>query len=276
MTARLGAERTVEVLNGYLGCMTEVIRAEGGTIDSFIGDAILVLFGAPFAQEDHADRAVRCALAMQRAMRELNAQHAQRGLPALEMGVGVDTGLVVAGNIGHPDCLRYTVIGPTVNLAARVESLTVGGQVLITEHTRSRLTVIPVVGATAEVMPKGAPEPVSVVEVLGIEGAPELMLEADRQPLRGVDVEVGWRGVEGKQLSEQVESARMVAVGPRSAVLVVDRSLEPGATLALVPAGGGVLYAKVLRVEDRRVHVRFADPSPDQQVWIDQLGAGLS
>src|SRR5579883_3433245 len=131
ISERLPPEQVVTILNLYLGTMSDTITRYSGTINEFIGDGIFVMFGAPIYREDDSERAVACAIAMQSAMVEVNRQNQQLGLPALEMGIGIHTGEVVDGNIGSQRRAKYTVIGNHVNLAARIESYTVGGQILI-------------------------------------------------------------------------------------------------------------------------------------------------
>ena len=127
----LPPETIVTLLNNYLSEMTTVIQKYNGTIDEFIGDAILTIFGAPFQRPDDAERAVACALEMQLAMPRVNAWNAEHGLPELEMGIGINTGEVVVGNIGSRKRAKYGVVGSNVNLAGRIEGYTIGGQILI-------------------------------------------------------------------------------------------------------------------------------------------------
>jgi class 3 adenylate cyclase len=131
LAERLEATQVVALLNYYLSSMIEIIQRNGGTIDDIIGDAILVLFGAPVAMPDAAQRAVCCGLEMQKAMQEVNEYNFQKGWPEIEMGIALHTGEAVAGNIGSTKRSKYGVIGQPVNLTARIESFTVGGQVLV-------------------------------------------------------------------------------------------------------------------------------------------------
>src|SRR5215831_15078690 len=147
----------MEVLNNYLGYMAELIIEYGGTINEFIGDAIFAVFGAPLDHPDHAERAAAAALAMQKAMAQINRDNAAHARPRFEMGIGVHTGEVVVGNIGSEQRAKYAVVGGAVNLAARVEGCTVGGQIFLTAQTLERI------GELAEVQ-----EPVRV-ELKGIE-----------------------------------------------------------------------------------------------------------
>ena len=118
----LPPERLVEELNAYLDAMVRVIKAEGGVVDKFVGDSIMAVFGAFESEETAAERAVRAAWGMQRALDAHNRERLHRGLPAIRHGIGVHVGNVVAGNIGNADRLQYTVIGDAVNLASRLES----------------------------------------------------------------------------------------------------------------------------------------------------------
>jgi class 3 adenylate cyclase len=168
LSQELGPEEMITLLNRYLAHMTRVILAHRGMINEFIGDAILVLFGAPFQQPDDAERVVRCAWAMQEAMRGFNDENRALGLPALMMGIGVHTGVVVAGNIGSPDRVKYGVVGPAVNLTARIQALTQGAQVLVSEATLRRTQHMVRVGPPRRVVVKGFAEPVTVYEVLEV------------------------------------------------------------------------------------------------------------
>jgi adenylate cyclase len=124
LSEKLPAPELLTLLNRYLDRMSNEIEAHGGIIDKFIGDGIMALFGAPVAQGDAADRALAAALAMERALAELNRELAAEGRPPLAIGVGVNTARVVAGNIGSHRRLNYSVVGDGVNIAARLESLT--------------------------------------------------------------------------------------------------------------------------------------------------------
>ena len=170
MAERMPAREVIEVLNLYLGTMVDVIGRYEGTIDEIIGDAILVIFGAPVASHDHAARAVACGLSMQRAMTDINQRLTNDGVQ-LEMGIGIHTGSVVVGNIGSLRRTKYAAVGSNVNLAGRVESFTTGGQVLITQETRERIDVALRIDRQFQVEPKGGARSLLLLEIGGI-GAP--------------------------------------------------------------------------------------------------------
>ena len=112
------------MLNDYFSRMIEVVFKYEGTLDKFIGDAIMAVFGAPIAHEDDAERAVRAAIEMRQRLREFNQERLQAGQPMIATGIGICNGEVVSGTIGSDERLEYTVIGDTVNLTARLENLT--------------------------------------------------------------------------------------------------------------------------------------------------------
>ena len=168
LAARLSPREVIEFLNLYLEAMVDVISHYEGTIDEIIGDAILVMFGAPLACEDHAAKAVACGLAMQLAMAEVNRRLTAKGAAELEMGIGIHTGRVVVGNIGSLRRTKYAAVGSNVNLAGRIESFTTGGQLLISENARERIKAPLRIDGQYKVEPKGATSSLQLYEIGGI------------------------------------------------------------------------------------------------------------
>ena len=150
--------------------MSVAIEAEGGVVDKYIGDAIMALFGAPLGHGDDAPRAIRAALAMGRELLELNHELAEQGLPEIATGIGINTGLVVAGNMGSTRRLNYTVIGDNVNLASRIEGLTrfYGVPLIVSESTAAAAPDI-TFRELDQVRVKGKQEPVRIFEPLELD-----------------------------------------------------------------------------------------------------------
>lgn len=185
MSEGLPPEKVVSIINNYLSVMTDVILSYQGTIDEFIGDAILVVFGAPLWRRDDAERAVACALAMQQAMTTVNERNREAGLPEVAMGIGINTGQVVVGNIGSAKRAKYGVVGRHINLASRIESFTVGGQILVSESTKAEVEAKVELRIDSEmvVAPKGVKESIAIFDVGGIGGRHNIYLEKEERTL---------------------------------------------------------------------------------------------
>jgi adenylate cyclase len=181
LSERLPAEDVVAMINIYLETMTEIIQKYQGTIDEFIGDAILVIFGAPILRPDDPRRAVACAVEMQLAMASVNDRNRQAGYPEVALGIGINTGEVVMGNIGSKKRIKYAVVGRAVNLTARIESYTVGGQIFISESTLYECGDICRIDTAMKVMPKGVKKPLTIHEVGGIGGDFQLFLPPKKE-----------------------------------------------------------------------------------------------
>jgi adenylate cyclase len=138
LSDNLETSALVRLLNRFHAQMVDCVFARGGTLDKYLGDGLMAYFGAPVAQEDHAERGVLCALDMQEALGRLNTELSDEGLPTLRMGIGVHTGRVIVGDIGSPRRQEYTAIGDAVNIASRIEQLTKvhGVPVLVSDETR--------------------------------------------------------------------------------------------------------------------------------------------
>jgi adenylate cyclase len=159
----------VAQLNEYFGEMVPVLFRHRGTLDKFVGDMVMGLFGAPLPDPDHADHAVAAALEMTRTLDALNRRWQADGKAAVDIGIGINSGDMIAGNIGSAAIMSYTVIGDAVNLASRLESLNkqYGTRVIISEATRARLTIPVSVRPIGDVMVKGRTQPVLIHEVMG-------------------------------------------------------------------------------------------------------------
>ncbi|CAB1368576.1 CHASE2 domain-containing protein [Denitratisoma oestradiolicum] len=168
----LEPDQLAALMNEYLGAMTQVIRGHRGTLDKYIGDAIMAFWGAPVEDFQHARNAVLTALHMQEALHELNKVLVTKGWPELKIGVGVNTGTMTVGDMGSPVRQSYTVMGDAVNLGSRLEGITkqYGVGIIVGESTRELLKKEVVFRELDRVRVKGKDEPVGIYEPLGLEG----------------------------------------------------------------------------------------------------------
>ncbi len=280
LTEGLAPDQVLRLLNSYLGAMADVVLAHQGTIDEFVGDAILAIFGAPVARPDDARRAVACAVAMQEALGELNRANEPLGLPRLEMGIAVHSGDVIVGNIGSERRTKYGVVGSAVNHAGRIESFTVGGQVLISEATLQEAGEGVIVGERLAVDAKGTREPIVVYDLRGFDaahvpGAPDGAVRL-KTPLN-----VLCYVVVGKRVQSEAFGGRLMELSVRSGELITPRRLRPLSNLKLEvrPPDRAPLeiYAKVVHVlPDGSVTLRFTPLRSDTEAWVNEVLASAS
>jgi adenylate cyclase len=164
----LGAQRMVQVLNAYFSEMVDIIFENGGTLDKFIGDAIMAVFGAPFVSNNDPDNALRATVQMVGALKDFNAARVSEGTLPIDIGVGIDTGSVIAGTIGSPKRMDYTVIGEHVNLASRIEAVNkiYGTRILMSHHTKAKITGDYRLREVDRVQVAGVETPVQLFEAL--------------------------------------------------------------------------------------------------------------
>jgi adenylate cyclase len=181
ISENMDPQALVALLNEYFTEMVAIVLGQDGVVDKYIGDAIMVVFGAPEPMADDALRAVRSAVGMRNALHRLNVRLKERGVAPLRTGIGIHTGEVVAGSIGHEEQRQYTVIGDAVNLASRLESATkdLGVNILVSEHTYALVKDHVEARQVKEIHVKGRAQPVMTYEILGIVGEP--LLESSRQ-----------------------------------------------------------------------------------------------
>jgi class 3 adenylate cyclase len=281
LTEAMPPEKVVQMLNTYLGAMAEIITRYGGTIDEFIGDAILAVFGAPFVGEDDALRAAACALEMQLGMDAVNAENEREGLPALQMGIALHTGDVVVGNIGSETRAKYGIVGSHVNLTARIESFTVGGQILLSESTRELIGPELEIGRTMSIDAKGFKERIVVHDLLGLGPPYDLFLPVhDEQHLalsRALPVHLS--RLSEKHVDADVIEGSIVTLSLAGAEIHARPVPPPFANLRMRFAGElarrapADLYAKVLESSEAegRFEVRFTSFSPAMVSFLREL-----
>jgi class 3 adenylate cyclase len=285
MSSRLEPHEVIEFINGYLEHMIEIITRFGGTVDEFQGDGILAFFGAPIEAEDDPERAVACAIEMQRAMEAVNEGQRRRNLPELQMGIGINTGEVIIGNIGSEKRTKYSAIGTTINTAYRIESYTVGAQILISPSTREAIKDIVDVRGTLDVSFKGLENQVTVYNVKGIRGERACEIpEKEPEVLAALTppVEVRFYPLEGKTVSDTAISGKITKLSETSAEAQMAGVAEQLSTLKIqIEAAGGdaipEAYAKVTKVDggddgpgSSRVSLAFTSLPGDFKSFLDQ------
>lgn len=253
------AMTVMELLNRYFSRMTNVIVRHGGTIDKLMGDSIMVLFGAPNSEIDDVERAIACAVEMQRAMSEFNQQNIGLGLPELFMGIGINTGEVVAGSVGSEHHREYTVIGDEVNLTSRIEAQSLRGQILISENTYRAAKAFVLVGEPNKVHVKGKREPVNLYDLMGTTRPRAITVprrEIRKSPRVNVNMPCYFRRLLGKHVQPDQFRGEVIDLGyagllMRSPIdLVPFSEIKIEVSLQLLGADTTDIYARVINTED--------------------------
>ncbi len=286
---QLSPQDIVKILNIYLESMTDVITQYQGTIDDFIGDGILVLFGAPIPQNNHPDKAVACAVAMQLAMNSVNERIQQLGFPTLEMGIGINTGEVILGNIGSTQRTKYSAIGQQVNLTFRLESYTVGGQILISESTLKQVKQPLRIEGHKQVKPKGIKQALTIYEVKGIGGEYNLFLPQEEEIFfslpEEIRLEFHYALLDGKHIGDALFKGSLVKLSANGALVHAENTEryavpEPlsNIKLTLLSANDSLdsdndIYAKVLKksAEPGSFYIHFTAKSPTVSPKLESL-----
>jgi class 3 adenylate cyclase len=283
----LPPEKVVEMLNIYLTAMVSVIDQFEGTIDEIIGDATLVLFGTPIRHKDHAERGVGCAIAMQRAMGEVNRRLTDKGLPEISMGIGVNTGEVVVGSIGSVERSKYGVVGKPVNLAARIEACTVGGQILISETTHGRIQSDLEIAGVSTVHAKGFEKPLELYDIVGLKGrfASSLPRKSENWTLLSPTIPLRFAELQGKLSQSAHQEAEMVEVSENEAYLRTENpppllsNLRLHLTLHPADKEMGDFYGKVLgfsSADPKLVRLHFTDvPNAVREIFEERRGSSI-
>lgn len=234
-TEKSDPEETLRLLNRFFGSMAKIITSYDGMIDEFLGDGILAIFGVPERHEDDPARAVACALEMQNALHSLNAELESEGIRALEMGIGINTGSVIVGNIGSKIRAKYGIVGMPVNTASRIESLTVGGQVLIGEPTYRQIEGDVEAEPPQTVMMKGYNEPLVCFPVKAISKPYKVaMVQKDTQNEK-VEIHLPMTAwvVDGKTIQETAIQGNTVHIDENKWQVEFESELPPMTDLKL-------------------------------------------
>ena len=287
LSERFSPAQMVELLNDYLGLMADTIAQHGGTVIEFIGDAVMALFGAPASHDDDAVRAVACTIDMQRKLDDFNRDDASKGIPELQMGIGLNTGSVIVGNIGSEKRMKYGVVGDTVNMAARAESFTVGGEILVAEGTYEAVGSSAVFRGPFEVRAKGKKDPMRLYAVVEV-GAPYNLVNpfegSSAEGLVSVSLRAKSFKISGKEIAKTPMEASVFELGQNHAGMDVKGDLQVFDNVRLdIDAGGELgriedVYAKVTGAEKieggSRCQLRFTSVPKQQSKKILEILEG--
>jgi class 3 adenylate cyclase len=274
-TVDMPPDRVLLMLNRYLGRMVEILLDHKAVIDEMQGDGILAFFGAPLLMSDHPARAVACALSMQAAMAEINAMNEADGLPHLEMGIGINTGNVVVGNIGSEKRTKYGIVGSAVNFTGRIESYSLGDQILISEATFARVGGILQIRDVLSVEMKGFRGKVQLFDVRGISGPFNVSLADTFDVPAPVahKIPVSVRAIVRKVIRPEQVSAFITHLSETSAVMETTEHFDEACEIRIdlvdeTLAGlAGESFARILSIERQEEmdiwQVRFTFLSPE-------------
>ena len=277
LSSRLEPHEVIDVVNRFLEPMVEIITRHRGTVDEFQGDGILAFFGAPLAAPDDSARAVACAVEMQRALVEINEEQRKRGMPDLHMGIAINTGEVIVGNIGSEKRTKYGAMGTAINMAYRIESYTVSGQVLISMDTYQKMAEFVQVGESQDLRFKGLEEPVRVYEVRGMSG-PYACEMPEAAPEAFVDlaspIEIRMFALEGKTVSDEAVAAAIERASENCMEVEAETPFERNANLMLrvgEEADVSDVYAKVVEADGKRLVLRFTSLPDDAKAYFERI-----
>ena len=271
LSERMQPQDLITMLNHYFGEMYEEIERYHGTLIEFMGDGMLVVFGAPTWRESHAADAVAAAIGMQRRMKQVNSWNREHGWEALAMGIGINSDEMILGNIGSEKRTKYGVLGAAVNLAGRIESYTTAGQILISPGTRAAVEAELEIRKTMLISPKGVAGEIQLSDVRGIGSPFSLRLDAEVEELTNLPSPVPLRfsRLEGKRLTERQLEAELLAVSKEEALLKTDAELKPLDNVCLDI--GADLYAKLTKKEERLYRISFTAKPPCFEEWLRRV-----
>ncbi|MGL5081001.1 MAG: CHASE2 domain-containing protein [Microcoleaceae cyanobacterium] len=292
LVERSTPENVVNILNVYLEHMSAVIARYEGTIDKYTGDGIMVIFGAPTSHEDEPQRVVACAIAMQLEMEQVNQKLKTLNFPTLEMGIGINTGEAVVGNIGSNEHIEYTAIGYEVNLAFQIEACALGGQIFISEFTQEAVGSVHLrIDGEKQISPRGTNRPLTICEVGGIGEPYNLFLPKENNVLLSLQKElpIQYFLLEGKHTTSIFFEAYLTQLSRKGAEIRIDPikvALMPPLqgdiklrVLTLSPqfSASDEVYGKVIKnvPHQKRFYVRFTFKPPVVETYLDAVYRSL-
>jgi adenylate cyclase len=268
ISERMDPGDLIAMLNHYLEVMTGIIQDHKGTIIEFIGDGILAIFGAPVQTETHASDAVAAALGMQQAMDQVNRWNTERDYPILEMGIGINTGEVIVGNLGSEKRMKYGVAGKHVNICGRIESYTVGGQILISPDTRNAIEADLTITSEMTVLPKGAVEELVLSHVTGIGDPYNIHIESKKDVPKALKepIPICFHKISEKHTMDKPYYGGITALGHDSAILETETSLQLFENIEMKVSGQ--LFCKVMEKRDSSYLMYYTSIPSGFDLWF--------
>ena len=271
LSTKLSAEELIAVLNNYFEKMTAIIEKYEGTVIEFLGDGMFVIFGAPKDNPRHAYNAVACAVEMENAMKNVNEWNKLAGFPQLEMGIGINSGKVVVGNIGSNQKMKYGCMGESVNLAGRIETFTTGGQIYISQYTRAMIEEELVIVNEQSILPKGAKEHIKIFEIEGVGNINQI--EHKKQAIQWnekiFNAEIKFFELVGKNVSDKSYEGKIIKLSndEQYALLQTANHLENFQNL-MIDIGQN-LYVKVIQKNADDYIICFTSKPDCFNNWIN-------
>jgi len=284
ITETYAAKTIVEMLNRYFSIMCRIIYSRGGIVDKFMGDSIMALFGAMKSKEDDVIQAICCSIEMQIAMDQFNRESEVLGMPNLYMGIGINSGNVVAGNIGSALHSEYTVIGNEVNLASRIEAYTLRGQILISKNTYNKVGDMVAVNDPISVSVKGRKDPVPLYDLIGV-NEPFNLIVPEREVRKSIRADVNipfsFRICENKVICSTTCKGRILNISSGGLFACTNTEVKPHLNMVfriefgLSGMNSSDIYGKILKVakcdELYEINIEFTLISPDDRTLIKTL-----
>lgn len=242
----------MDMLNHYFDSMSRIIRSLNGTIIEYAGDGILAIFGAPILSENHSVCAVVAALQMQEAMGEINEWNENHGYPELSMGIGINTGDAVVGNMGSEYAMKYNIIGGCVNLCGRIESYTIGGQIFVSPYTMDRIDSELLIDTQVEIKPKGVSTPIKISSVYGIKEPYNVILnnvEVEMTPCEN-PINIRIYSLDGKHVSDEAQIGNIASIGRRKLYIKTDAVLDLYDNILIRCENDDESYCKILEKKE--------------------------
>ena len=280
----LSPEKVTDVLNYFFQSMLPALIEHKGTVIEYLGDSILAVFGAPLVSEEQTENAIAAAIKMQNNMEKVNEYCSRNGYPLMEMGIALHRGEAFIGNVGSEQLMRYNVIGSVVNECSRIESFSVGSQILASQECLAHVRVPVDASAYQEIQAKGLAYPISVCEIRAIQGSYDCRIREQKNDIMyPVDTRVVFNmyPIEGKLIQDICIAGRLCQFSHKRALVRPEKGgsyeLRVGTDVEIFAAGedGRALfteiYAKITAIEDGFLTLRFTHVNRSFRSFAGQI-----